>query len=183
MPRGRRHQDRQAGILIRTGKNHRAEPQCPMDPLSPASGSGRNITSSRQAAASKSASARVRSSASARWVLTLEKPHSAAFRAARASIAVMGAASQLRMAVAARRRIVPLFTGLRLDPHFGGFGQGRHLRHFHVSGKSGPAPALGRIVRVTCPEPIAFRLTQYGLLDKVHARQTTLKIEFLLNDT
>lgn len=42
--------------------------------------------------------------------------------------------------------------------------------------------SLERIVRVTCPEPIAFRLTQSGLLDKFHAAHPALKIEFVLND-
>jgi DNA-binding transcriptional LysR family regulator len=42
--------------------------------------------------------------------------------------------------------------------------------------------SLERIVRVTCPEPFAFRLTQSGLLDKFHAAHPALKIEFVLND-
>ena len=42
--------------------------------------------------------------------------------------------------------------------------------------------AVASVVRVTCPEPIAFRLTQSGLLDKFHATYPGLKIEFVLTD-
>jgi DNA-binding transcriptional LysR family regulator len=38
------------------------------------------------------------------------------------------------------------------------------------------------IIRVTCPEPIAFRLNQSGLLDKFHAAYPDLKVEFVLSD-
>ncbi len=38
------------------------------------------------------------------------------------------------------------------------------------------------IVRLTCPEPIAFRLTQSGLLDRFHARHPNLRVEFVLSD-
>ncbi len=38
------------------------------------------------------------------------------------------------------------------------------------------------IVRVTCPEPIAFRLTKSGLLDRFHAAHPGLKVEFVLSD-
>ena len=45
---------------------------------------------------------------------------------------------------------------------------------------------LGRahvgIVRLTCPEPIAFRLTQSGILDRFHAGHPGLKVEFVLSD-
>jgi len=45
---------------------------------------------------------------------------------------------------------------------------------------------LGRagqgVVRVTCPEPIAFRLNQSGLLDRFHAAHPGLKVEFVLSD-
>lgn len=45
---------------------------------------------------------------------------------------------------------------------------------------------LGRahvgIIRLTCPEPIAFRLTQSGILDRFHAKHTGLKVEFVLSD-
>ncbi|WP_207485763.1 LysR family transcriptional regulator [Arenibaculum pallidiluteum] len=37
-------------------------------------------------------------------------------------------------------------------------------------------------VRLTCPEPIAYRLTQSGLLDRFHARHPDLKVEFVLSD-
>lgn len=38
------------------------------------------------------------------------------------------------------------------------------------------------IIRLTCPEPIAFRLNQSGLLDKFHAAYPELKVEFVLSD-
>ena len=45
---------------------------------------------------------------------------------------------------------------------------------------------LGRahigIIRLTCPEPIAFRLTQSGILDRFHAANPNLKVEFVLSD-
>lgn len=45
---------------------------------------------------------------------------------------------------------------------------------------------LGRdqvgVVRVTCPEPIMYRITQSGLLDRFHARHPNLKIEFVMSD-
>ena len=45
---------------------------------------------------------------------------------------------------------------------------------------------LGRahvgIIRVTCPEPIAFRLTQSGILDRFHAKHPGLQVEFVLSD-
>jgi DNA-binding transcriptional LysR family regulator len=44
------------------------------------------------------------------------------------------------------------------------------------------ARAQRGIVRVTCPEPIAFRLTQSGILDRFHAANPGLKVEFVLSD-
>jgi len=45
---------------------------------------------------------------------------------------------------------------------------------------------LGRaqigIIRLTCPEPIAFRLTQSGILDRFHTKHPALKVEFVLSD-
>ena len=45
---------------------------------------------------------------------------------------------------------------------------------------------LGRahvgIIRLTCPEPIAFRLTQSGILDRFHTKHPGLKVEFVLSD-
>jgi len=40
----------------------------------------------------------------------------------------------------------------------------------------------GGVVRVTCPEPIAFRLTKSGILDRFHAANPGLKVEFVLSD-
>lgn len=42
--------------------------------------------------------------------------------------------------------------------------------------------ARGGVVRVTCPEPIAFRLTKSGILDRFHDANPDLKIEFVLSD-
>ncbi len=42
--------------------------------------------------------------------------------------------------------------------------------------------ALVGIIRLTCPEPIAFRLTQSGILDRFHARNPGIKVEFVLSD-
>ena len=42
--------------------------------------------------------------------------------------------------------------------------------------------AQGGVVRVTCPEPIAFRLTKSGLLDRFHGANPGLKVEFVLSD-
>ncbi len=39
------------------------------------------------------------------------------------------------------------------------------------------------IIRLTCPEPIAFRLNQSGILDRFHAAWPDLKVEFVLSDS
>ena len=45
---------------------------------------------------------------------------------------------------------------------------------------------LGRanvgIIRVTCPEPIAYRLNECGILDRFHMEHPGLKVEFVLSD-
>ncbi len=45
---------------------------------------------------------------------------------------------------------------------------------------------LGRdrvgIIRLTCPEPIAFRLTQSGILDRFQRANPGMKVEFVLSD-
>jgi DNA-binding transcriptional LysR family regulator len=38
------------------------------------------------------------------------------------------------------------------------------------------------IVRVTCPEPLVFRLTQCSLLERFHARHPGLRVEFVMSD-
>lgn len=40
----------------------------------------------------------------------------------------------------------------------------------------------GGVIRVTCPEPIAFRLTQSGILDRFRAKHPDLSVEFVLSD-
>lgn len=42
--------------------------------------------------------------------------------------------------------------------------------------------AQAGIIRLTCPEPIAFRLTRSGLLDRFHAGHPGLRVEFVLSD-
>ena len=42
--------------------------------------------------------------------------------------------------------------------------------------------ASGGVVRVTCPEPIAFRLNKSGLLDRFHQLHPGLSVEFVLSD-
>lgn len=38
------------------------------------------------------------------------------------------------------------------------------------------------IIRVTCPEPIIYRITQSSLLDRFHARYPGLRVEFVMSD-
>lgn len=38
------------------------------------------------------------------------------------------------------------------------------------------------VIRVTCPEPIAFRLQQSGLIDRFHEVNDGLRVEFVLSD-
>ena len=38
------------------------------------------------------------------------------------------------------------------------------------------------IIRVTCPEPLVYRITQSGLLDRFHARHPGLRVEFVMSD-
>src|SRR6185503_618171 len=37
-------------------------------------------------------------------------------------------------------------------------------------------------IRVTCPEPIVYRITQSKLLDRFHARHPGLRVEFVTSD-
>lgn len=38
------------------------------------------------------------------------------------------------------------------------------------------------VIRITCPEPIMYRITQTGLLDRFHARHPSLRVEFVMSD-
>ena len=38
------------------------------------------------------------------------------------------------------------------------------------------------VVRLTCPEPIMYRITQAALLDRFHARHPGLRVEFVMSD-
>ncbi len=48
------------------------------------------------------------------------------------------------------------------------------------------ASDLGRdqvgVIRITCPEPIMYRITQTGLLDRFHAQHPSLRVEFVMSD-
>jgi DNA-binding transcriptional LysR family regulator len=41
---------------------------------------------------------------------------------------------------------------------------------------------LTGVIRVTCPEPIVFRITKSSLMDRFHERHPALRIEFLSSD-
>ncbi len=38
------------------------------------------------------------------------------------------------------------------------------------------------VIRVTCPEPIVYRITKSSLLDRFHARHPRLRVEFVMSD-
>jgi DNA-binding transcriptional LysR family regulator len=38
------------------------------------------------------------------------------------------------------------------------------------------------LIRVTCPEPILYRITKSSLLDRFHARHPNLRVEFVMSD-
>jgi DNA-binding transcriptional LysR family regulator len=38
------------------------------------------------------------------------------------------------------------------------------------------------VIRITCPEPIMYRIAQTGLLDRFHARHPSLRVEFVMSD-
>lgn len=38
------------------------------------------------------------------------------------------------------------------------------------------------VIRVTCPEPLVYRITQSSLLDRFHARYPELRVEFVMSD-
>jgi DNA-binding transcriptional LysR family regulator len=40
----------------------------------------------------------------------------------------------------------------------------------------------GGVIRLTCPEPIVYRITQSTLLDRFHARHPDLRVEFVMSD-
>ncbi len=49
-------------------------------------------------------------------------------------------------------------------------------------GDAAQSAARAGNLRVTCPEPIAYRLTASGLIDRFHERNAGLRIEFVLSD-
>jgi len=38
------------------------------------------------------------------------------------------------------------------------------------------------VIRITCPEPIMYRITQSAILDRFHARHPGLRVEFVMSD-
>ena len=55
------------------------------------------------------------------------------------------------------------------------------VEHFAQSARDLGRAHIG-IIRLTCPEPIAFRLTQSGILDRFHAKHPDFQVEFVLSD-
>ena len=47
---------------------------------------------------------------------------------------------------------------------------------------TGAARDLSGVIRVTCPEPIVYRMTQSKLIDRFHARHPKLRVEFVTSD-
>jgi DNA-binding transcriptional LysR family regulator len=47
---------------------------------------------------------------------------------------------------------------------------------------TGAAGDVSGVVRVTCPEPIVFRITQSKLIERFHARYPKLRVEFVTSD-
>lgn len=44
------------------------------------------------------------------------------------------------------------------------------------------AAEIAGVIRMTCPEPIVYRITQSALLDRFHARHPALKVQFVMSD-
>jgi DNA-binding transcriptional LysR family regulator len=42
--------------------------------------------------------------------------------------------------------------------------------------------AISGVIRLTCPEPLVYRITQSNLLDRFHARHPGLRVEFVMSD-
>lgn len=47
---------------------------------------------------------------------------------------------------------------------------------------TGAAGDVSGVIRVTCPEPIIFRITQSKLIERFHARYPKLRVEFVTSD-
>ncbi len=47
---------------------------------------------------------------------------------------------------------------------------------------TGAARKVSGVIRVTCPEPIVYRMTQSKLIDRFHARHPKLRVEFVTSD-
>jgi DNA-binding transcriptional LysR family regulator len=69
--------------------------------------------------------------------------------------------------------------GLALLPHAERVEQAVSAFQQHIA--TATAEVAG-IIRVTCPEPIVFRITQSGLLDRFHARHPGLQVHFVMSD-
>ena len=69
--------------------------------------------------------------------------------------------------------------GLAMLPHAQRVGQAVATFEQQLAGAA--AQAAG-VIRVTCPEPIVFRITQSTLLDRFHARHPSMQVQFVMSD-
>jgi DNA-binding transcriptional LysR family regulator len=51
-----------------------------------------------------------------------------------------------------------------------------------VSQVTGAARDVSGVIRVTCPEPLIYRMTQSKLIERFHARHPKLRVEFVTSD-
>lgn len=58
---------------------------------------------------------------------------------------------------------------------------GRAVAEFEQHVSDNARDTLG-VIRVTCPEPIVYRMTQSGLFDRFHARHPKLRVAFVTSD-
>jgi DNA-binding transcriptional LysR family regulator len=47
---------------------------------------------------------------------------------------------------------------------------------------TGAARDVAGVIRITCPEPIVYRITRSGLVERFHARHPNLRVEFVTGD-
>lgn len=55
------------------------------------------------------------------------------------------------------------------------------VRGFEERLEAAKRDVLG-VIRVTCPEPLVYRITQSSLLDRFHAKHPGLRVEFVMSD-
>jgi DNA-binding transcriptional LysR family regulator len=69
--------------------------------------------------------------------------------------------------------------GLAMLPHAQRVGQA--VASFEQQ-LAGAAAQVAGVIRVTCPEPIVFRITQSTLLDRFRARHPSMQVQFVMSD-